>query len=717
MAVVAAAWLLVITMAYLLASGSVVVVASERLAAQASQHWLMAGLVGIASGLVGLVWAGSRRQVWLGRLAVGAIVGVTTLLIGLILVAGRAAGAVAAVLWLLALGWAVGDRVLQFLLPAMMRQRLGAHRVLAIALGLGLLSHAMLGLALVGLLYQLLVLSLLIGLSLMLRRSLHELLLTGAAFAGRGLAALREPAAASLAGWFGLPLLALLAIMLSLAFVEAVAPETGFDAMSYHLALLTTYSEHHRLVSTPYNVQSWFYLGADMNYLLAMMIGGQTAAKLVHFSFMLLTGATVFAFTARRSSTYSGLLAAVLFVTAPLVLWEASTAYVDLALSYYSCLTISAVSCWVDNRHPGYLRVAGLLAGWAISIKLTALYLLIPLVAILAITLLSDRHQPWRHQLRAMLAFGGPLLITGAPWPVLRWVQTGNPVFPFFNDLFRSPLWPAGADLPVLTSYGIGTSAESLIRLPWAVTFQANLFSESSVPSVIGLSLVLVPLLVVGRPWPAWTLPLLGIVLVFGLLWVYTGWQYLRFLLPVLPIVAVLAGDALASLDRVMSPIIPRSALLIWLAASLPLTAALYGNVTTASIFRVALGLETPASFLSHAVPAYDAYRWLATHYADQPVHTLTIGDEARLYAPGIVEPIYSPTLWPRLREASDDETAMAILREHGITHLLIDRARPTAWLEIFRLTKPAFLASHAELEFANNTIFLYRLRARPPGT
>lgn len=659
---------------------------------------------------------GLLRQRTIGRYLCYGLLGATVAIVATILVAGGTLGAAATVAWLAALGWASGRRLLR----ALFRDEPGPHgatgAIFAIALAWGLGSHLVLLLALVGLLHRWPIALFLACLTGLLWRDFTELAPSAlrlprhlAAYCGRG----REL-------WFRLPLLTLAIGWFLFVFVQALAPETQFDALVYHLALPQLYIEQGRFIATPYSMQSWFYLGADMDYLLAMLLGGQVAGKLVHFAFLLLTVAAIAAFGAQAFGRRSGLFAAALYASTPLVAWEGSTAYVDLALSCYCLLAIVAAHTWPQRRSLRWLCLAGAMSGFAISVKISALYLLLPLGAVVGAVALFARSQRRPQRLLPPVAFGLATLAFGLPWPLLRLAQTGNPVFPFYNDLFKSPDWPAGATVPLITTFGIGYSPGDLLRLPWALTFQSERFYEGLPGGVIGLSLLILPLLALRRPFSRAATLLLALLVPFGILWIDNGYQYLRFALPGLPLVCLLAGYALAGLRRFASPgartirplanIVSVALLLCWIAANLPLALPLYWNIPERVPLRVALGRESQDAYLARVIPSYNAYRAIERLHPGDTIHILAIFEEFRLYAPGIVEPLWSPVLPPLANETQ----ALAALREHGVTHLLINRPAVPASVRDLFLLQPAFLERYGELEYNARGIVVYRLRYPP---
>ena len=102
---------------------------------------------------------------------------------------------------------------------------------------------------------------------------------------------------------------------------------------------------------------------------------------------------------------------------------------------------LAALAIWVEHRgNWRWLGAVGALAGLSVALKLT---LLPSFVALLVVVALADVRRPIAA-LRAALMFGGAglvaALVVAGPWLLHNWQLTGNPIFPNFNDVFRSDL-------------------------------------------------------------------------------------------------------------------------------------------------------------------------------------------------------------------------------------------------------------------------------------
>lgn len=660
-------------------------------------------------GIFGLIAPRSASRFYLG--VVAAVVGATALWI--LAVPSVVTGTVA-FFCLLVLCYALGDWLLG-LLFGQSKEPGGVERtVFSIALALGLFSHLTLGLALVGALYPEVIVAIFVVASIAARRQIVGTLLALYRLPGTFVSHLGQLDDQ----WAVLPLITVLAGWFILDLVQCVAPEIQYDALNYHLALPKIFIEQHRFVVTPYNMQSWFYFGTEMDYLLAMLIGGQVAAKLVNLTFGILAALAIYSTGRRFFSPRAALVGTALFATAPLVAWETSTTYIDVAQSCYCFLAATSVYRWLVERRISWLVVAGLVSGFAISAKVNSIFLVATITALVTVVWIVRPGWSGGRTRLTSISCGAVLVASSAPWPLLRFIQTGNPVFPFYNGVFRSPLWAPVNETFDFAKFGTGTSPIHLLRMPWDVTFAAQAFGGGPVGAVIGMGFVLLPLLALTKPVPRCVPFFLGILLAFGAAWAFSV-QLLRYLLPVLPFVCVLAGQSVAGISeriwpfpfnvglRAAAGILPVG----WMLLCLPLFASLYWNIPERIPFAVAFGLESRSHYLSRVLPEYDAFQAMIRDGSSRDFRTLSlsVNGEDRLYGPGAVETMNS-SLVQQLLRTSDPASAVQLLRGSGITHLLIDRSGLPASLSTLPALDASYLQQNAEILYAHRNVEAYRL-------
>ncbi|MFC1852109.1 hypothetical protein ACFL27_18095 [candidate division CSSED10-310 bacterium] len=141
-----------------------------------------------------------------------------------------------------------------------------------------------------------------------------------------------------------------------------------------------------------------------------------------------------------------------------------------------------------------------------------------------------------------MARFIGGFFLVSAPWYLVVYTFTGNPVFPFLNVIFKSPLWPLENTMMNLAKFGLGKSFTALISLPLAITYQTKYFDETLLPGGMGLAiLVAVPFCFgIWRTYRAVYLYLGFTVVVYSVIWALSA-QYVRYYMPAYAILTLLS--------------------------------------------------------------------------------------------------------------------------------------------------------------------------------
>ncbi|MCP9828418.1 hypothetical protein KBZ19_07940 [Synechococcus sp. L2F] len=180
-------------------------------------------------------------------------------------------------------------------------------------------------------------------------------------------------------------------------------------------------------------------LGPLLPTLLLALIQGATLVVVYAIGLRLLNGNRPMAF-----------LAALMGGTAPLPLSEAGNTMADLTLSLVSvsALAFALDSASTEPVSDGRWRLAlsAGLAGASVGMKLTFI-VTIPLLLCVGLTSIGSSplrkqrlHQLLLKSTTALLAFSISLALFMSPQFVQAYKFTGNPVFPMFNQYFRSPL-------------------------------------------------------------------------------------------------------------------------------------------------------------------------------------------------------------------------------------------------------------------------------------
>jgi len=241
-------------------------------------------------------------------------------------------------------------------------------------------------------------------------------------------------------------------------FVNALAPETVADGITYHLGLPLQYL---RTGGFPQHLTFFSLIpqGMEMLYTMAFAFGRHSAAKLVELAFFFATLPLIFRVGRQlRLPDLASLVAAVLYFCAPVAGITGSSAYNDAAGVFFLLATIHLLL--MGGRAP--LLAAGALAGFCYAIKMPGI--LVPIGA--TAFALRYRKHAW------LVAAAAALVI--APWMIRNLVVTGNPLAPLMNSLFPNPYFHVATEAELaggLRSLG----AVKPWQVPWELAFGDHL--------------------------------------------------------------------------------------------------------------------------------------------------------------------------------------------------------------------------------------------------
>jgi hypothetical protein len=513
-------------------------------------------------------------------------------------------------------------------------------------------------------------------------------LLAGLALAAAALASDR-PSPRAITRAAGSAALALVVTMQTLALSAALAPPTAKDTVLYHFALPKAYIAAGGGIEVPYNIAGYYPLGVELHAVWAMLLGapmgarvGEAAAGATLFLFAPLLLMVVYGWARERGLDHAGAVAPALMVAwVPTAYDVAASAYVDLALAAYTAMAVHAFGRWwttLDARHLVWITVG---IGGALSIKLSAAFVILPL-ALLALlrSLKGSSPGPGTAVIAgsAIVALGAGVALA-APWYGRNWIRTGSPLFPFYLgiwpaqapgwDLERSQLYETWFSL-----YGNAQSGLDYLLTPLRLAVAAQPDQPAFYDGVLGIAVVFaLPLLA----WALWTrrldVELRLAVLVSACLfvfWLFSS-QQLRYLLPALPGLAVAIAAAGATLGGARGRAL-RGLLLAAAALGVPVALAWFLILDPA---RVVLGGEGRADFLRRRLDYYPYYEVVNRELP--PTAKVWLIDMRRdsyhLERPYFSDFIFEDyTLTRYVRAAAGFEEIRDRVRADGITHLLV---------------------------------------------
>ncbi|HVT45810.1 MAG TPA: hypothetical protein VMT00_15630 [Thermoanaerobaculia bacterium] len=335
-------------------------------------------------------------------------------------------------------------------------------------------------------------------------------------------------------------ILALYAIPLAIAAIGAMAPVNTPDELTYKLAIPRTYQLFERMLELPLNSASYFPAAVYMADLPAMVLGGASAARFLHFILYVCTLRILFRISRELVSTSSprgeidrAHWPVIVVAWTPALMIIAGWAWAEWPMLGLLLLSIHAWQRFVEGRSARELAIATAALALALSTKYTALPWLVAFAPVAVIDARSMR-------LRARVIGAAAILIAlfGGFYYVRNAIWTGSPIAPFLLphspaiENYRSSLggWAEltrGYDIfhPGIVDDSLGVLLPVMVLFaPFALLFGARRGYVVRLLTVGGLQLVLlitlaptsrliltaaVPMALVGaalsvRLWTAW---------------------------------------------------------------------------------------------------------------------------------------------------------------------------------------------------------------------
>jgi 4-amino-4-deoxy-L-arabinose transferase-like glycosyltransferase len=226
-------------------------------------------------------------------------------------------------------------------------------------------------------------------------------------------------------------ILAFAAIVLVMV-LRALTPPHAVDEAIYHLAAVKRFIEAGSLTPLYDIAQGNTHMLAHMLFAPCLMLGADSAAKLLSVGFALVTALSLFAYARRFFGEATGYVAALGFFGAGMVVEVAITARIDVILAGFLFLATYSLTVYLEDRKTRWLWLSAVLSGVAVSIKLTGLLWVAILGCVYLIQTLprASIQELFLHLRRGVLYFL-ILLAVISPWLLKNYVYFRDPFYPF----------------------------------------------------------------------------------------------------------------------------------------------------------------------------------------------------------------------------------------------------------------------------------------------
>jgi hypothetical protein len=408
-------------------------------------------------------------------------------------------------------------------------------------------------------------------------------------------------------------------------------PEVSTDGLAMHLAIPDMIARAGKF-AFDFRHYAWSVMpmGGDFAFTAVYLPGGETAARLLNFSFFVTIVLTIY--SAARSY-----LGAALFASTPLVQLVTGSLLVENI--WAALLTGGAVALMESDA-----IVAAILFGAAFATKVGTAAFFVPAAAI---ALFRNRDR----KLWAALA----LLVLFAALPYVNaWIKTGDPIFPFANNLFHSPYFDTTTPLQ-----DVRYQQHATWTALYDLAFHSSRFLESQ-NGALGFQflLLLIPmLLLLNRKAP---LVPVAIGLAGGIL-TFASIPNLRYLYPALALLSIGLSWMLAEVPRLVPAAIAVVALNVWFLPS-------SGWYHTEFALFTQDQIDDYTKFFAPERQLVNVANQIAP---GQPIAMLQVPAIAGLHARAYVEAWHTPQFWRTLMDATEPVQIAQEFQKLGIRYLI----------------------------------------------
>jgi hypothetical protein len=490
-------------------------------------------------------------------------------------------------------------------------------------------------------------------------------------------------------------------------FLLPLYPPTDFDETMYHLAVAKVWIQAHAVVPTPFLRGQVFPHTAHALFAALMILKDDIAAQILSVVATVLTAIGLYGWGARVRGTACGVFAAALWLGSPAVLTLAGVASYHALSSLFCFAALFSLVNYATERQSMSLFLAAAFIGFAESTWPLTIYF-IPVFALAGFyfMLKARSMKPAYWMLAGILLGWGPSLIR-------CFYYTGNPTYPLFSSVFGTGPWWTSADLAAMAAdvhrRGLPRTILNFVSLPYYLLFDPEKFG-SAVTFSAALVLLL-PLVLLRSIYDRYTRWLALIMVYYVVCW-FTFAQVIRYLLPIAPLLCVLAA---ISVFWFVDPIVrsrQRLTLLLTAIISIGIWAPglRYARQKVAENGPVPLSHKQRANYLARRIQSYRALA--AANSSPGPIYSL-FGTNGAYYADGtFLGDWFGPGRYSVVLNAlSDGETLYRRLRELGAKYFLVNYSEAITPMLLY--DDPGF-SRHFQLVFEDSVSELYRLADVP---
>jgi hypothetical protein len=215
-------------------------------------------------------------------------------------------------------------------------------------------------------------------------------------------------------------------IFIFLAFLNLINPEIRED--QYHVDFARMYLSQQTTMIKPVEqiMVSGGTMLAEMQYITGIFLGTNQVARNLHFIFYFLTISLLLTYAKQKGNSFA-FYAPLIFASAPEIVRETSSAYIDFQWIFCQFLSILVIS-QIGKKDSRNVLIAGLLTGGMLATKLWTIAFFPIHIAYLFFVLRKQK----TNIVTPLILFISTSIIIPLIWYIRSFILTGTPFYPFF---------------------------------------------------------------------------------------------------------------------------------------------------------------------------------------------------------------------------------------------------------------------------------------------
>jgi hypothetical protein len=499
--------------------------------------------------------------------------------------------------------------------------------------------------------------------------------------------------------------LIVIAELTTVFFVVAFGPEVRFDGLAYHLELPKRYIEagciqfHHDIH------QSAFPALWDMAYVYGLLLRSEQISRLFAFTVTLCLIHSVYSFGRRLFGKNTGLFAALIASTTPIIAAYWSNAMADNAFALF--LLLSLITLTVGRKKVVTAAfVAGVFLAFAAASRMQT-FVLVPALAIVFIGALTILRINRRRGFLTIVIMSALAAAVAAPWYIHNYSATGN-IFGYVSTaLVRIEHWSGvNRSSSFIESVWVYLSADNYkgphgpwyikLAYPFLLTYKPWLWSDGEFGPLF-LALIPIGFFVTYRKKAVFSL--FSLILIVFLSWIILLKEVnLRYLVWGIPYASLIAGyiwTLFSGLNRAGKLF---SLLLVFVTSGI----GGYFTYQVHEYFPVVLGTRTPAKLVEEK--KYGGFNAIEViNGLPEGTKILSLEPQVFYFEQPIVIGFPRHNLYFDTSRIETPGEMLEWLGNNGITHVLTTR-----WASKFRFPGKPFGRDAAGYVFREDVLGIY---------